>query len=237
MDPVIAWWVRRQRSAVLQVCSEHLCCGRVVNSYVQRMPSRKSARTAPHHHQQWRVRFSRVAAQTAWWWRRTNVFPLILGREISARGRQCGSMSLVVRGLFCTCRRYAIPSLPASIVLVRFMRVHLAAAQPPTVAIDYRETCAAAMTRVSFLDYTGEADRRIARDRRRSGSAFRCTSRGPPLWAHENMARQIQRWRQLSRAPQSHWRAEGFAVERPGHSLPRARSRGLVRWPASAKSF
>ena len=57
-----------------------------------------------------------------------------------------------------------------------FMLVHLAA-RNKTIAIDYRETAPAAMTRDVFLDEKGEADPKKSRDRR-SASACPARSRG-----------------------------------------------------------
>jgi gamma-glutamyltranspeptidase/glutathione hydrolase len=114
-----------------------------------------------------------------------------------------------------------------------FMLVHLGG-RNETVAIDYRETAPAAMTRDVFLDEKGEADPRKSRDSA-LGVGVPGTVAGLAL-AHEKygsgrftLAQLIEPAIRLSR--------EGFAVEDDlADSLPRAQPR-LARWPAAARIF
>jgi gamma-glutamyltranspeptidase/glutathione hydrolase len=114
-----------------------------------------------------------------------------------------------------------------------FMLVHLAA-RNETIAIDYRETAPAAMTRDVFLDEKGEADPRKSRDSALS-VGVPGTVAGLAL-AHEKYGSSKFTLAQLM-APALTFAREGFAVEDDlADSLPRAQPR-LVRWPASAKIF
>jgi gamma-glutamyltranspeptidase/glutathione hydrolase len=114
-----------------------------------------------------------------------------------------------------------------------FMLVHLAA-RNETVAIDYRETAPAAMTRDIFLDDKGEADPKKSRDSA-LGIGVPGTVAGLAL-AHEKYGSGKFTLAQLI-APAIKLAREGFAVEDDlADSLPRAQPR-LARWPASAKIF
>jgi gamma-glutamyltranspeptidase/glutathione hydrolase len=114
-----------------------------------------------------------------------------------------------------------------------FMIVHLAG-RNETVAIDYRETAPAAMTRDVFLDVKGDADPKKSRDSA-LGVGVPGTVAGLAL-AHQKygsgkftLAQLIEPAIKLAR--------EGFAVDDDlADSLPRAGER-LTRWPASAKIF
>ena len=114
-----------------------------------------------------------------------------------------------------------------------FMLVHLAA-RNETIAIDYRETAPAAMTRDVFLDEKGEADPKKSRDSA-LGVGVPGTVAGLAL-AHERYGSGKFTLAQLI-APAIRLAREGFAVEDDlADSLPRAQPR-LARWPASAKIF
>jgi gamma-glutamyltranspeptidase / glutathione hydrolase len=114
-----------------------------------------------------------------------------------------------------------------------FMLVHLAA-RNETVAIDYRETAPAAMTRDVFLDDKGEADPKKSRDSA-LGVGVPGTVAGLAL-AHEKYGSGQFTLAQLI-APAIKLAREGIAVEDDlADSLPRAQPR-LARWPASAKIF
>ena len=114
-----------------------------------------------------------------------------------------------------------------------FMLVHIAALNE-TVAIDYRETAPAAMTRDVFLDDKGEADPKKSRDSA-LGVGIPGTVAGLAL-AHEKYGSGKFTLAQLI-APAIKFAREGFAVEDDlADSLPRAQPR-LARWPASAKIF
>jgi len=114
-----------------------------------------------------------------------------------------------------------------------FMLVHLAASNS-TIAIDYRETAPAAMTRDVFLDEKGEADPKKSRDSA-LGVGVPGTVAGLAL-AHERYGSGKFTLAQLI-APAIALARVGFAVEDDlADSLPRALPR-LARWPASAKIF
>src|SRR3954468_9540638 len=114
-----------------------------------------------------------------------------------------------------------------------FMLVHLAA-RNETIAIDYRETAPAAMTRDVFLDDRGEADPAKSRDSA-LGVGVPGTVAGLAL-AHEKYGSGKFTLAQLI-APAISLAREGFAVDDElADTLPRAQLR-LVRWPASAKIF
>src|SRR5262245_50532188 len=114
-----------------------------------------------------------------------------------------------------------------------FMLVHLAD-RNETVAIDYRETAPAAMTRDVFLDEKGEADPKKSRDSA-LGVGVPGTVAGLVL-AYEKYASGKFTLAQLI-APAIKLASEGFAVEDDlADSLPRALPR-LARWPASARIF
>jgi gamma-glutamyltranspeptidase/glutathione hydrolase len=114
-----------------------------------------------------------------------------------------------------------------------FMLVHLAA-QNETIAIDYRETAPAAMTRDVFLDDKGEADPAKSRDSA-LGVGVPGTVAGLAL-AHEKYGSGKFTLAQLM-APAIKLAREGFTVEDDlADSLPRIQPR-LARWPASAKIF
>jgi gamma-glutamyltranspeptidase/glutathione hydrolase len=114
-----------------------------------------------------------------------------------------------------------------------FMLVHLAA-RNETIAIDYRETAPAAMTRDVFLDDRGEADPAKSRDSA-LGVGVPGTVAGLAL-AHEKYGSGKFTLAQLT-APAIKLAREGFAVDDElADTLPRAQLR-LVRWPASAKIF
>ena len=114
-----------------------------------------------------------------------------------------------------------------------FMLVHLAASNR-TIAIDYRETAPAAMTRDVFLDEKGEADPKKSRDSA-LGVGVPGTVAGLAL-AHERYGSGKFTLAQLI-APAIALARVGFAVEDDlADSLPRALPR-LARWPASAKIF
>ena len=114
-----------------------------------------------------------------------------------------------------------------------FMLVHLAG-RNETIAIDYRETAPAAMTRDVFLDDKGEADPKKSRDSA-LGVGVPGTVAGLAL-AHEKYGSGKFTLAQLI-APAIKLAREGFAVEDDlADSLPRVAPR-LARWPASAKIF
>ena len=114
-----------------------------------------------------------------------------------------------------------------------FMLVHLAS-RNETVAIDYRETAPAAMTREVFLDEKGDADPKKSRDTA-LGIGVPGTVAGLAL-AHEKYGSGKFTLAQLI-APAIKLAREGFAVDDElADTLPRAQPR-LVRWPASAKIF
>src|SRR3954464_13045315 len=114
-----------------------------------------------------------------------------------------------------------------------FMLVHLAS-RNETVAIDYRETAPAAITRDVFLDEKGEADPTKSRDSA-LGIGVPGTVAGLAL-AHEKYGSGKFSLAQLI-APAIRLARDGFAVDDdPADSLPRAQPR-LARWPASARIF
>jgi len=114
-----------------------------------------------------------------------------------------------------------------------FMLVHLAA-RNETIAIDYRETAPAAMTRETFLDEKGEADPKKSRDSA-LGIGVPGTVAGLAL-AHEKYGSGKFTLAQLI-APAIAFAREGFAVDDElADTLPRAQPR-LARWLASAKIF
>src|SRR3954462_8080370 len=114
-----------------------------------------------------------------------------------------------------------------------FMLVHLAA-RNETIAIDYRETAPAAMTREVFLDEKGEADPKKSRDSA-LGVGVPGTVAGLAL-AHEKYGSGKFTLAQLI-APAIKLAREGLPVDDDlADSLPRAQPR-LARWPASAKIF
>jgi len=114
-----------------------------------------------------------------------------------------------------------------------FMLVHLAA-RNETVAIDYRETAPAAMTREVFLDEKGDADPKKSRDGA-LGIGVPGTVAGLAL-AHEKYGSGKFTLAQLI-APAIKLAREGFTVDDDlADSLPRVAPR-LARWPASAKIF
>jgi gamma-glutamyltranspeptidase / glutathione hydrolase len=114
-----------------------------------------------------------------------------------------------------------------------FMLVHLAA-RNETIAIDYRETAPAAMTRDVFLDEKGEADPKKSRDSA-LGVGVPGTVAGLAL-AHQKYGSGKFTLAQLI-APAIALARAGFAVEDDlADSLPRAPPR-LPRWPATAKIF
>src|SRR5205814_3514893 len=112
-----------------------------------------------------------------------------------------------------------------------FMLVHLAS-RNETVAIDYRETAPAAMTRDIFLDEKGEADPRRSRDSA-LGIGVPGTVAGLAL-AHDKYGSGKFTLAQLI-SPAIALAREGFDVDDElADTLPRAQLR-LARWPASAK--
>src|SRR5436305_2391412 len=114
-----------------------------------------------------------------------------------------------------------------------FMLVHLANSNE-TVAIDYRETAPAAMTRETFLDEKGQADPKKSRDSA-LGVGVPGTVAGLAL-AHEKYGSGKFTLSDLI-APAVRLAREGFAVdEELADTLPRAQPR-LARWPSSAKVF
>src|SRR5262245_6745362 len=114
-----------------------------------------------------------------------------------------------------------------------FMLVHLAA-RNETIAIDYRETAPAAMTRDVFLDANGEADPKKSRDSA-LGVGVPGTVAGLAL-AHEKYGSGKFTLSDLI-APAIKLAREGFDIDDDlADSLPRAQPR-LARWPASAKIF
>jgi len=114
-----------------------------------------------------------------------------------------------------------------------FMLVHLSG-RNETVAIDYRETAPAAMTRDVFLDEKGEADPTKSRDSA-LGVGVPGTVAGLAL-AHEKYGSGRFTLSDLI-APAIKLARDGFEVDDDlADSLPRAQPR-LARWPASAKIF
>jgi len=114
-----------------------------------------------------------------------------------------------------------------------FMLVHLAA-RNETMAIDYRESAPAAMTRDVFLNEKGEADPTKSRDSA-LGVGVPGTVAGLAL-AHEKYGSGKFTLAQLI-APAIRLARDGFEVDDDlADSLPRAQPR-LARWPASAKIF
>ena len=114
-----------------------------------------------------------------------------------------------------------------------FMLMHLSG-RNETIAIDYRETAPAAMTRDIFLDGKGEADPRKSRDSA-LGVGVPGTVAGLAL-AHQRYGSGKFTLAQLI-APAIRLAREGFTVEDDlADSLPRALPR-LALWPASAKIF
>jgi gamma-glutamyltranspeptidase/glutathione hydrolase len=114
-----------------------------------------------------------------------------------------------------------------------FMLVHLAA-RNKTIAIDYRETAPAAMTRDVFLDDKGEADPKKSRDSA-LGIGVPGTVAGLAL-AYEKYGSGRFTFAQLI-APAIRFAREGFSVDDEfADTLPRAQPR-IARWPAAAKIF
>src|SRR5205807_9973948 len=114
-----------------------------------------------------------------------------------------------------------------------FMLVHLAG-RNETIAIDYRETAPAALTRDAFLDEKGEVDPKKSRDSA-LGIGVPGTVAGLAL-AHEKYGSGKFTLAQLI-APAIKFAREGFTVDDElADTLPRAQPR-LARWPASAKIF
>ncbi|MBV9523563.1 MAG: gamma-glutamyltransferase, partial [Alphaproteobacteria bacterium] len=114
-----------------------------------------------------------------------------------------------------------------------FMVIHLAKTNED-IAIDYRETAPAAMTKDVFLDDKGEADPAKSRDSA-LGVGVPGTVAGLAL-AHEKYGSGKFTLAQLI-APAIKLAREGFSVEDDlADSLPRIQPR-LARWPASAKIF
>lgn len=114
-----------------------------------------------------------------------------------------------------------------------FMLVYLAD-RKETIAIDYRETAPAAITRNSFLDAKGDADPRASRDSA-LGAGVPGTVAGLAL-AHEHYGSGKFTLAQLI-APAIRLAREGFVVEDDlADSLPRAAPR-LARWPSTASIF
>src|SRR3954453_6213389 len=114
-----------------------------------------------------------------------------------------------------------------------FMLVHLAS-RNETIAIDYRETAPAAMTRDVFLDDKGEADPKRSRDSA-LGIGAPGTVAGLAL-AHEKYGSGNFPLAQLI-APAIKLAREGFPIDDElADTLPRAQPR-LARWPAAAKIF
>jgi gamma-glutamyltranspeptidase / glutathione hydrolase len=114
-----------------------------------------------------------------------------------------------------------------------FMLVHLAS-RNQTIAIDYRETAPAAMTRDIFLDNNGEADPRRSRDSA-LGIGVPGTVAGLAL-AHAKYGSGKFTLAQLI-APAIALAREGFAVDDElADTLPRAQPR-LAAWPSAAKIF
>jgi gamma-glutamyltranspeptidase/glutathione hydrolase len=103
-----------------------------------------------------------------------------------------------------------------------------------TVAIDYRETAPAAMTRDVFLDDKGEADPKKSRDSA-LGVGVPGTVAGLALALEKYGSGKFTLADLI--APAIKLAREGIAVEDDlADSLPRAQPR-LARWPASAKIF
>jgi gamma-glutamyltranspeptidase/glutathione hydrolase len=114
-----------------------------------------------------------------------------------------------------------------------FMLVHLAA-RNETIAIDYRETAPAAMTRDIFLDQNGDADPKKSRDSA-LGIGVPGTVAGLAL-AHEKYGSGKFTLAQLI-APALRLAREGIPVaDEFADTLARAQPR-LARWPAAAKIF
>src|SRR4051812_30440125 len=114
-----------------------------------------------------------------------------------------------------------------------FMLVHLGA-RNETIAIDYRETAPAAMTRDVFLDDRGEADPAKSRDSA-LGVGVPGTVAGLAL-AHEKYGSGKFTLAQLI-APAISLAREGFAGDDElADTLPRAQLR-LLGWPAAAKNL
>src|SRR3954464_8454169 len=114
-----------------------------------------------------------------------------------------------------------------------FMLVHLTA-RNETIAIDYRETAPAAMTRDVFLDDKGEADTKKSRDSA-LGIGVPGTVAGLAL-AHERYGSGKFTLAELM-APAIEFAREGFEVDDElADTLPRAQPR-LARWSAAAKIF
>jgi gamma-glutamyltranspeptidase/glutathione hydrolase len=114
-----------------------------------------------------------------------------------------------------------------------FMLVHLSG-RNETIAIDYRETAPAAMTREVFLDDKGEADPNKSRDSA-PGVGVPGTVAGLAL-AHEKYGSGKFTLGDLI-APAVKLAREGFSVDDDlADSLPRAQPR-LARWPSAAAIF
>jgi gamma-glutamyltranspeptidase / glutathione hydrolase len=114
-----------------------------------------------------------------------------------------------------------------------FMLVHIAA-RNQTIAIDYRETAPAAMTRDIFLDEKGEADPKKSRDSA-LGIGVPGTVAGLAL-AHEKYGSGKFTLAELI-APAIRLARDGIPVDDEfADTLPRAQPR-LARWPAAAKIF
>jgi gamma-glutamyltranspeptidase / glutathione hydrolase len=114
-----------------------------------------------------------------------------------------------------------------------FMLVHMAA-RNETIAIDYRETAPAAMTRDAFLDEKGEADARKSRDSA-LGVGVPGTVAGLALALEKYGSGKFTLADLI--APAIKLAREGFPVEDDlADSLPRAQPR-LARWTPTAKIF
>jgi gamma-glutamyltranspeptidase/glutathione hydrolase len=114
-----------------------------------------------------------------------------------------------------------------------FMLVHLAE-RNQTIAIDYRETAPAAITRDVFLDAKGEADPRKSRDSA-LGIGVPGTVAGLTL-AHAKYGSGKFTLAELI-APAIRLARDGFPVDDElADTLPRAQGR-LAFWPASAKIY
>src|SRR5437588_8136818 len=114
-----------------------------------------------------------------------------------------------------------------------FMLVHFAA-RNETVAIDYRETAPAAMTRDVFLDEKGEADPQKSRDSA-LGIGVPGTVAGLAL-AHERYGSGRFTLAELIK-PAIGLARDGIPIaDNVADSLPHARAR-IARWPSAAKIF
>src|SRR5436853_686381 len=114
-----------------------------------------------------------------------------------------------------------------------FMLVHLGG-RNETIAIDYRETAPAAMTRDVFLDANGEADPKKSRDSA-LGIGVPGTVAGLAL-AHAKYGSGKFTLAQLI-APAIKLARDGFAVDDElADTLPRSAAR-LAAWPSAARIF